>query len=391
VAPGRILPSGRVKVVQPFEAGIVREILVQEGDIVRFGQPLVRLDSTLAAADLENLRAQISAFVAEQGRLRQILAAIDSGTGDMEPPIPGVFQPAHRPSPQLVRVHAAADAILAEQAALEQELAARQWERRAALDHVARLESTLPLISERTGAVRAMMEQNLVPRVHWLEMEEQRLSHIKQRDAETHRVAMLDADIAALGQRLRGRRQQVRERLLEELVRVEQQLVTAQLESRKAGRRLAWQTLTAPVSGSVLGIAVHTTGAVVTPAQELLRIVPADVALEAEARVRSQDIGFVHAGMAVTVKLETFPFTRYGVIHGDITGIAADAVADERLGPVFPARLRLASAAMMVEGKAVPLSPGMVFTAEFRLGRRRIIEYVLAPLLRYRDEALRER
>ncbi|MBI1732835.1 MAG: HlyD family type I secretion periplasmic adaptor subunit [Gammaproteobacteria bacterium] len=393
VAPGRIVPSGRVKVVQPFEAGIVREILVHEGKEVRAGQPLLRLDPTLPAADLGNLRGQQAALVAEQGRLRQVLAEIDSDGADTATPalIAGGTRATFSTPLHQERIRAAADAILAEQTALENDLRARGSERRAAADQVVRLDSTVPLITERAAALQAMADRNLVPRMQWLEVEELRVAQFKQRDAEANRVAMLDADIAALEQRLRGRRQEVRSRLLEELARVERERAALRQEEIKASRRLAWQTLTAPVSGTVHGLAVHTTGGVVTPAQELLRIVPDDAVLEVEVWVRNQDIGFVRPGSRAVIKIEAFPFTKYGVIQGDVIGVAADAVPHEQLGPVFPARVHMASASLDVDGKPVRLAPGMAVAVEVNLGQRRIIEFLLGPLLRYRGEGLRER
>jgi len=150
-------------------------------------------------------------------------------------------------------------------------------------------------------------------------------------------------------------------------------------------------TLTAPVDGTVQQLAVHTVGGVVTPAQALMIIVPKDEAVEVEAFVENKDIGFVNAGQEAQVKVETFPFTRYGTIPATVTQVANDAINDEKKGLLYTLRAKLSQATIRVEDKWVTLSPGMAVTVEVKTGRRRVIDYLLSPLLQYGDESLRER
>jgi len=169
--------------------------------------------------------------------------------------------------------------------------------------------------------------------------------------------------------------------------------------------------LTAPVDGTIQQVSVHTVGGVVTPAQQLMVVVPADSPLEIEAMVSNRDIGFVHLGQAAQVKIDTFNFTRYGLLHGKVTSISRDAIARDRPADksstaagaasdssepqgqelVYAARIALDNTKMNIDGKLVSLSPGMAVTAEIKTGSRRVIEYLLSPLLRYRQESLRER
>jgi hemolysin D len=138
-------------------------------------------------------------------------------------------------------------------------------------------------------------------------------------------------------------------------------------------------------------VAVHTEGGVVTPAQVLMVIVPKDAQVTAEVVVDNKDIGFVSAGQAATVKLETFPFTRYGTVPATVKSVVADAVNDEKKGAIFPAVLSLNQASIDVDGKRINLSPGMNVTAEIKTGKRRVIEYLLSPVQRHVDESLNER
>jgi hemolysin D len=129
----------------------------------------------------------------------------------------------------------------------------------------------------------------------------------------------------------------------------------------------------------------------VTPAEKLMMIVPRDNPIEVEAYVENKDIGFVNPGQEAVVKIETFPFTKYGTIPAKVTHVSQDAVNDEKKGLIFPARVSLARATIQVENKTVNLSPGMAVTVEVKTAKRRVIEYFLSPLIQYKDESLRER
>jgi len=169
-------------------------------------------------------------------------------------------------------------------------------------------------------------------------------------------------------------------------------------------------TLTAPVDGTVQQLAIYTVGGVVTPAQQLMLIVPKGNTLEVEAFVQNKDIGFVNDHQKAEIKIETFPFTKYGTIHGTVLHVSNDAIqmesrqaqtndnkinsADNRDKPsglVYTARVQLNKSTMQVEGKTINLTPGMAVTVEIKTGKRRLIEYFLSPLLQYKDESLRER
>jgi hemolysin D len=180
----------------------------------------------------------------------------------------------------------------------------------------------------------------------------------------------------------------------------------------RAEQKTRLQSLAAPVDGVVQQLAIHTIGGVVTPAQALMIIVPADSRLEIEAMVTNRDIGFVQAGQDAAIKIDTFNFTRYGLLHGRVLSVSNDAIARDKppeksgakpQGPDagssepkgqelnFAARVSLDRTSMQIEDKTVNLSPGMAVTVEIKTGSRRIIDYVLSPIARYRHDSLRER
>jgi hemolysin D len=200
--------------------------------------------------------------------------------------------------------------------------------------------------------------------------------------------------------------------LFGELTEAERKAAGFAADLSKADQRTKLQLLTAPVSGMVQQLAVHTVGGVVTPAQTLMVIVPSDSSLEIEAMVSNHDIGFVHAGDEVEIKVDTFDFTRYGLLHGQVLSVSSDSIVRDVPGDKstdksasagstssepkgqelsYAARISLDRPQMQVEDKMVNLSPGMAVTAEIKTGSRRIIGYLLSPLMKYKEESLRER
>lgn len=147
----------------------------------------------------------------------------------------------------------------------------------------------------------------------------------------------------------------------------------------------------APVAGTVQQLAVHTVGGVVTPAQALLVVVPSEDALEIEATVLNKDIGFVRPGKDVIVKVDSFPYSRYGYLTGKVVSVSHDAAQDEQLGLVFPARVKLEWATLKIDGISARLNAGMSLSAEIKTGKRRVIDYLLSPFQQHTTEALRER
>lgn len=205
------------------------------------------------------------------------------------------------------------------------------------------------------------------------------------------RLKQLDASLQVTAQQIETLKYEQRKNNLINKQQVDLQVANLQQESIKAQQGLKQQSITAPIDGQVQQLAIHTVGGVVTPAQVLMLIVPRQSQLEVEAMVLNKDIGFVEEGQRVAIKIDTFNFTKYGMLEGEIINLSDDAIQDENLGLVYSIRVRLDQDKLQVENKWVRLSPGMSVTAEIKTGHRRLIEYFLSPLLRYRQESIRER
>jgi len=391
VATGKIVPSGQVKIIQPLETGTVRAIHVHEGERVKAGQVLIDLDPTVAGADRESLGEQHLALQLDRARLLSLLAIINNGNKDTD-----FFARLDKATPEQIRLQRQRiDTRLAQYraqaASLREQENQKRSDREAVIQRIGQLDGTIPLITERADSLKALLPKHLAARVDWLKLEQERIQQVKEREVQRNNQKSLTAAIKDLTQQREALKTKFTGKLLNDLTDTENKLKAVEQEQIKADQRVALQQLKAPVAGRVDRLTVHTVGGVVSPAQELLHIVPDAGAMEVEAWVANRDIGFVHEDQPAKIKVETFPFTKYGIIAGTVRTVSSDATPDKKLGLVYEAKVTMRKAVMQVEDKRVHLSPGMAVTVEINMGQRRLIEYLLSPLLRYREESLKER
>ncbi len=391
VAPGKIIPSGRVKVIQPLEAGVVKRIAIEEGQHVKQGQLLIELDSTTTGADRERLIAEREAAILDQARLNALLASIEQGQSAS---ITEYLATKHDTQKILLfqnQHDRAFQDYTAQVASLKQEIKQREAELAAARNRIEQLTSTIPLITERSDALKKMVKDGLGSRNQWLELEEERIGQVKERDIQRNNLNSTKAAIASLNERLTALKAQTEANFYGELTQVNTRIDIYDQELIKAEQRNTLQQLKSPINGVVQQLAIHTIGGVVTPAQELMTIVPDDEQIEVEAWIQNKDIGFVKEGQIAEVKIEAFPFTKYGTIDAVIKTISDDAVTDEDKGLIYNSRVTIKQSTIQIEERVVRLSPGMAVTVETKTGKRKLIEFLMSPLLRYKDESVRER
>ncbi len=383
VAPGRIVVSDRTKTVQPLEAGVVKRLLVKDGDTVQAGQVLVELDATNATADRASLQEQWGAASSEERRTTALRIALQSGRA----PAPAKDADAQ----EAAQLRAEWEDITAKLAKLRAEEARREAEIATVRELIAKLEATLPLTRQREADFKRLADEGFMSTHANQDRTRERIE--QERDLAAQRARLIEAQ-AALRETVNARSSYVAETLRQLSDRQAQAALKRDhlaQERHKTAQRERLTQLTAPVSGTVQQLAVHTEGGVVTPAQVLMVVVPKDAQVTAEVVIDNKDIGFVNAGQTATIKLETFPFTRYGTLEAKVDTVAADAVSDEKRGAIFPATLILQRAQIDVDGKKIRLSPGMNVTAEIKTGRRRVIDYLLGPVQRTMSESLGER
>lgn len=404
-AEGKIIPSSRVKQIQPLTKGFVKAIHVKEGQFVNQGDALIELDRTITAADQARMQQELhnaSLNLAGAEALQQFLANQSDSLDKKNP------QPNTATDIQL-KVHAAIKPSEAE-ILLHQQKTWEQWQQYQAQlsslhsglkkvqsekignqETIKKLQQTLPMITKRAQALESLYAKNMASEAEYLELEQQRIERVQDLAAQQQMQQQLNAAINEAQQQINSLKADTLGKLLTQIADSRNQIATISEELVKATDMNDKQILYAPVSGYVQQLAVNTIGGIVTEAQELMIIVPEEESLEVQVMLGNQDVGFVQKDMAAEIKVHTFPFTKYGLIDATVTHISDDAIIDEKLGLVYTMHLKMHKSTIRVEAKDVKLIPGMAVTAEVKTTQRRVIEYFLSPLLRYKQESIRER
>jgi hemolysin D len=408
-ATGKIVPSGRVKLIQPFETGVVRAIHIHDGQSIKAGEVLIELDPTMTGAEEEHTKSDLVAAQLSVARLRAALSNSDDPQSEFHPPAGA--------SPALVQTQREFLAKQLEEhrakiAALDRQRAQKEAERATAEATIRKLEAAAPLIRERVDIRKYLVDKELGSRLTYLETAQQLTDNEKDLVVQKSRLQETDAAVAAIIQTRQQTEAEFQRTLFGELTENERKAAGLVDDLAKAERRTKLQLLTSPVDGVVQELAVHTVGGVVTPAQKLVVVVPADSGLEVEAMVSNRDIGFVHPGQEAQIKIDTFSFTRYGLLHGRVMNVSRDAIVreaphdeknDQAKGAetesseprgqqfLYSARISLDRTQMQVDDTIANLESGMAVTVEIRTGSRAVISYLLSPLMRYGHTTMHER
>jgi hemolysin D len=392
VSQGRLIPQSFLKIVQPAESGIVREILVAEGTAVTEGQVLVRMDTRLSDADVRMLQGELARKRLQLRRIDAELAgaALTRAAGD--PP-----ELAAQVEAQL-RSHRQAylDAFGAEQA-----LRARaEHDLESAREVEAKLMQTTPIFREQERAWDQLAREGFAGRLLVLERQRSRIEAEQELKAQNRNIESLKATIAQAEKRTAQIHSNYRQQLHNERADAESQYDKLRQDWDKQQHRHALLELKAPQSGVVKDLATHTPGTVLAPGTIVLTLVPQNEPLVAEVWVTNADAGFVHAGQKAHIKIATYPFQKYGMLDALVRHVGADAqdksAATEGASKApsdlaYRALLEIKTDYLEAEGRRLRLVPGMLLSAEVHIGRRGVFEYLLSPLQKVTSEAARER
>ncbi|CAE6745258.1 HlyD family type I secretion periplasmic adaptor subunit [Paraburkholderia haematera] len=389
-AKGKFVPNERVKIIQPAITGVVRQILVRDGQRVNAGQALLVLDATQAAADADKARSSRIDAALASARATALLDAVKTGH---VPPLVAVDGAS---SEQQVQAQNFTEGLYREYAdklaASQAELLKREAELSTTQQQVAKLRATAPLARSAAEDYRALARDQYVAQHDYLSKEQTALEQEHELAAQQSHARELTASIVEQKATIQAITSQFSREQLDALDKAKQQFAQNHADEIKAVTRQGLMTLYAPVSGTVEQLVAHTPGGVVTTAQSIMEIVPDD-AVEVEASIENKDVGFVNVGQDAIVKIEAFPYTRYGYLTGKVTSVSNDAAQnrDQKLGLTFTAHIRLPTNQMQINDKSINLTPGMQVTAEIRTGRRSVAGYFLDPLAQTTGESLRER
>jgi hemolysin D len=409
VADGKVVPLGQVKVVQPLETAMIRAIHVDEGDHVASGQLLVDLDPTEARADLDALIYNLTQAALDAEVARVLL------TRNPDEP----FRGPEGADPELVeQSHSQAQREIEKQlatiAGFEADIAQKNAELQSNDAQIERAQLTLPLLQEKNETAKGLYEKQYGTRPPVLDSEQALVEKRAELKAAQQNVYQLEAErrsIQAKSAEARaGYMADATDRRTKALMKISQ----LNQDMTKARQKESYRRLVAPVDGTVQGLKIHTSGAVVTTADTLMTIVPDGAGIEVDCLVPNKDIGFVSEGQDVELKLEAFPFTRYGLVQGRVRRLGRDAATNPNAAPpgslaaiaqapqqgssspppaelAYPAKVTLLRDWILVDGREEKIRAGMRVSAEIKTGDRRVIEYLLSPVVQAVKEAGRER
>ena len=409
-AQGKVVPTGRTKIIQPLEAGVVRAIRVQDGQLVKAGEVLVEIDSTINVAEHDRLASEFINASLQVARLR---AAADI-SGD---PIARFVPPDGASATQIALAKSLLQSqvkeILAKLHAFDRQVAQNTGSREAVTATIGKLTESIPYLEKRADARNLLAQKGYGSKLEYLATQQDLVEHQSELKVQAGRLNEASSAIDAYKEQRRQAESEYVRTTLKDLAEAEQKAESLRQQMTQAAKRYFQQTLTAPVDGTVQQVAIHTEGGVVTPAQALMAIVPLDSHFEVEAMVSNRDIGFVHAEQDAAIKIDTFNFTKYGLLRGKVMSVARDAFLRERAPGssertdvsatssetsepsnqelVYAARITPIDTQILVDGRLERLQPGMAVTVEIKTGSRRIIEFLLSPLAKYEHQAFRER
>lgn len=385
-APATAMPSDRTKVIQAFEISRVDFIYVKDGDHVVQGQKLISLNPTMAEADHEKTRQDALDASLDMQRLQAQLDGRMQLTMDKEVTDSAALE---------TQNHLLRSRALEQQqklALLAQEVFRKQAELNTTKANLTKVQASLPLLLQRLEMREKLLIEGYVAE---LTVIDNRL----EVSAQQHEALVLQEKLIEIQAALRAAELAQSQAKAEYLTRTSLEMTEARRrwqtgtqEFIKAAYRRSNQVLTSPIDGVVQQLAINTVGGVVNAAQGLMVVVPHDEGIDVLAQVPSRDIGFLRSGMPVVIKLDAFDFTKYGTLSGEVQWTGADAVKDDKAGQVFPVRIILHDTRLpvAVNGDHPSLRIGMSVTADIAIGKRKAYEYFLGPLLKYKNESLRE-
>ena len=388
VAAGKVIPSGQIKTIQVKNKGIIKEINVEEGQLVQEGDTLVILDPTTTSADYDSLKKRAAYYKLDIQRLTAELT--------QQP-----FQPEEDPD---LEPHDLAAEMALYQSRTNDYRTQRQSREDVIAQKVARLQATqasyekyadvLAIAQEKEARLQELSEENAISQFQLLEQQRETIEYAKNAQAELDSINSIRAEIAEAQQNLANVDAAYHKDIMTALVEAKKEYYSITESIKKAEEDSRMAVIYAPISGRVYNLNVHTVGGIVTDAQALMQIVPEDAKLEFEVYADNKDIGFIKVGQEAEVKVETFNFQKFGMYKAEVQEISADAVNDpndQLRNMKFKLILDPTSNDISVYGKPAKIEVGMNVSAEIKIKEKRIIDFFLDPFRRYTSEALRER
>lgn len=384
---GKAIPSSRIQKIQNLEGGIVAQIYVKEGQIVETGAPLIRLDDTRFASNVGETEAD---RVAMELRVERLSAEVENRplkiTEEARKSVPS--QAANEESLFMSRRQQLADEI----GGLQQQLVQRQQELREFSSKAEQYRSSLNLLRQEISMSEPLVARGAISPVEVLRLRRSEVETRGMLDGTTLAVPRAQAAIGEVQRKIDETRGKFRSEALTQLNEARTDLAKTQATAKGLEDRVSRTMVTSPVRGIVKQVLVNTVGGVIQPGSDMVEIVPLDDSLLVEARIRPQDIAFLHPGQKAMIKFTAYDYTIYGGLEGTLEQIGADTVQDEeKKNTFYVIKLRTNKSHLGTDEKPLLIIPGMVASVDIITGKKSVLSYLLKPIIKSRAEALHER
>jgi HlyD family type I secretion membrane fusion protein len=384
-ARGKLIPASHTKKIQSLEAGVIEKIFVADGDVVQKGDILIKLNPTEAKADINRLQSEIKA---QKIAVRRLIALLTE--------TPEANFTKQEDDGDLYALHKnLLNSEMANKNSQINVLSSQIEEARSQLititSEIKKLDKILPSMIERAKRRKKLVEQGYYAEITYMEMQERVISTQEEKNVLNNKKNETKARIASLNKEINQYKAKFNNDISQKLTDTEEKLNSYRQELIKAEEIEKRTYLKSPIDGIVQELKIHTVGGVIKPADEIMSVIPINYKIEADVMVENKDIGFVSQDQIAEIKVDSFPFTKYGTIDGKVRVLSNDAVEKEKIGLVFPAKITMMDNKIIVGEKEILLKPGMSITAEIKTGKRRVIEYILSPIIKHLNESIRER
>ncbi|HIP54707.1 MAG TPA: HlyD family type I secretion periplasmic adaptor subunit [Sulfurimonas autotrophica] len=377
-ARAKVIPMGDIKVLQPLSTGSVKKIFIKEGAFIKKGDPLIEIDPSVEETNIKAKKSTLALLELEAKKIKSLINGKPFRMPISTPPNIVIL---------IQGIHKAESKFMIEQKRqIDQQIKQLEEQIKATEINKQRIQNLYNLGIQEQNRLKQVLD--IIAKNDYYQVQKQNMNYKNEVNRLYHDLLRLQEQIKGAKMQKLLMDQDYRKKLYTELTQKEKEIIAYRSEIDMIEYRKKKQIIVSPVDGIVGKIAINTVGAVVTPAEKLITIVPKDVPLQLKATVENKDIGFIKEGMKVAIKIDTYSFQRFGLIDGIVSKIGVNAIEDKNLGLVYEVFIEPQEISLIVEGEERFLRPGMSATAELKVGQRRIIELFVYPLIKYFNEGV---
>lgn len=384
---GKTIPSSRMILIQSKDTSTIEKIYVKNGQSVKKGDLLVEFKNNVENFDNNSIQVKYEVLLLKKIFLDQLISYINNNHKNQiisEDISVSLLKIAND------KLNSHISSYNTEIASLAMKIEKVTYEKKMVETESNKLIELLPFTKYKLEQMKKLVEKGLEPEISLKDLEEEFIEQKSNINIKKEEIKKLNAEYEISQKELLQFKNNIKKELIEDLNKTTDELNTMLPEMNKSNYLLESKSIYASENGFIYNLNNGTSGRVIQSGEVIMELIPESSPLEIEAKVLNRDIGFVHIGQEVKIKFDTFNFTKYGYIEGVVTNIAKSSMLDENLGEIYPILIELKEKKIKIDNNYIKLIPGMTCTVDIKIGKRHLIEYIISPIIRYKDEALRE-